>query len=402
LCVLILLLLVFSPVRRAQASDYVPGELIVQLVPGADIQILNRVFGLRILGRSVFAPVYRLGLPLFSLLNVEVLASFLRLDPLVVAAEPNLLVGFPDGTEGNPWSSVFVDHHQNTNQMQMYGMQPSYSQVEYLPVANRADGSGVTVAILDTGISPRHAFIAAQTVPGWNFVANNSNADDMPDGRDNDKNGSVDEGVGHGTMAAGIVYRFAPRAALMPIKVLDSDGSGTLWNAMEGIRYAAANGADVLNLSLGASRPSLLLNLALQYAKDRGAVLVAAAGNNDSTTAYSPAGNDNVITVAALNTDNTKAAFSNYGAKIDVAAPGVSIASTYWDGRYAAWSGTSFAAPMVAAEAALIRSLVPGMSPSAVRSHIINTSVSVNNWNPAYNNQLGAGLVNFQAALADL
>jgi subtilisin family serine protease len=417
--VLALLLLMGFSGPRAQAQDYVRGEVIVQVLPGVDINLLSRLYGLRILGKSAFEPVYRLGLPLLSVLNLDTVLQILRLDPLIVAADPNLLTGFPDGTIGSPWSSVFVDRAAP----QRYEEQSSYSQVNYsssdygsetgcsaftpmVPIAPKAqrvaDGSGVTVAVLDTGISPRHRFLARRLVPGWDFVSNERNADDMPDYRDNNDNDLVDEGVGHGTFAAGLIHRLAPRASLMPIRVLDSDGSGTLWNAAEGIRYAAANGANVLNLSLGCSRNSAIMNRAIRYATARGAVVVVAAGNRGSSTTYSPAGHTEALTVAALNPDNTKAPFSNYGDAIDVAAPGVSIASTYWDGRFATWSGTSFAAPLVAAEAVLIRSVAPGLSASGVRSLIIETSTSVNPWNPAYHDQLGkngAGLINIRAAL---
>jgi subtilisin family serine protease len=118
-----------------------------------------------------------------------------------------------------------------------------------------------------------------------------------------------------------------------------------------------------------------------------------------------PAGHAHSLTVAALCHDNTKAPFSNYGSAIDVAAPGVSSVSTYWDGRYAAGSGTSFAASIVAAEAALIRSLAPQLSADAVRSLIMGISTSVNPWNPNYMDQLGkqgAGLIDIDAAAENL
>lgn len=383
----------------ARAGDYVAGELIIQLQAGATIDWLTRTLGLKVLERSAYAPVYRVSLPLLSLLNLDGLLRLLRLDPLVAAADPNLLIGFPSDTSGSPWSSAFVDR----NARYAYAEQSSYSQVNYEVASYRSDGSGVTAAVLDTGISPRHDFLAAQTVPGWNFVNNNSNTDDVPDLRDNNDDGRVDEGAGHGTMVAGIIYRFAPGAKIMPVKVLDSDGSGTLWDAAEGIRYAAANGAKVLNLSFATPRQSLVMNLALNYAAAKGATVVAAAGNYNSTEMYYPAGHPKVLTVAALNLDNTKAPFSNYGVEVDVDAPGVSIASTYWDGSFAVWSGTSFAAPIVAAEAVLIRSIAPQQSADTVRSLIISTSTSVNSWNPLFKDKLGkngAGLINIDAALS--
>ena len=136
------------------------------------------------------------------------------------------------------------------------------------------------------------------------------------------------------------------------------------------------------------------------YGKD--IVLVTSAGNNNSSVPQFPAGNPHVITVAALNGDNTKAAFSNYGAAIDVDAPGVWVVGTYWDGRYAAWSGTSVAAPIVAAQAALLKSVAPARSVEDIRTVIYRTSMTVDAWNPAYTGQLGkngAGLIQFDESL---
>jgi hypothetical protein len=131
------LLTIFCLQPSARAADYVPGELIIQLQPGASIDLIARVLGLRILERSAYAPVFRLGLPLLSLLNLDTLLRILRLDPLVVAADPNLLIGFPKGTNGAPWSSAFVDRSASRT---AYAEQPSYSQVNYQTASYRFRG----------------------------------------------------------------------------------------------------------------------------------------------------------------------------------------------------------------------------------------------------------------------
>src|SRR5262249_53018753 len=130
-----------------------------------------------------------------------------------------------------------------------YQGQTGVAQVNFNGAAQLADGSGVTVAILDTGISLRSTLVAPQVLPGKNSLDGNTNTDDAPPGLDYNGNGVVDEAAGHGTMIAGIVLRFAPKAQLLPVKVLNSDGYGTLWAATEGIRYAVAQRARVLNLS---------------------------------------------------------------------------------------------------------------------------------------------------------
>lgn len=398
--------LVFLPGVRANAADFVTGEVIVQVLPGINITPICQLLGLRILGQSAYAPVYRLALPLPSLFSpimstVDAVVTSLRFIPGVVSADPNLLTSIPGSTGGTQWSSVFVDNRARG----AYGDQPGVAQVGYQSSFDPNAGAGVSVAILDTGISLRHDFLAEQVVNGWNFTQNNANTDDAPDFIDNNGNGRVDESTGHGTVIAGIIYRFAPGATLIPVKILDSDGTGTLWNAVEGVRYATARGAKVINLSIECSRNSPMLALAIIDASLRGSLVIVAAGNNDSGTIRTPGGNPCALTVAALNTNNTKASFSNYGSAIDVDAPGVSIVSTFWDGTFVSWSGTSFAAPIVAAEATLIRSLAPQMNPGSVRSLIIDTSTSVDQWNPQYRNKLGkdgAGLIDINAAIRAL
>jgi thermitase len=203
-------------------------------------------------------------------------------------------------------------------------------------------------------------------------------------------------------MVSGIVARFAPGAQIMPVRVLNSDGVGTLWTIVEGLKYAVANHAQVINLSLSFARNSGVLTNAVNDAWAAGAIVVCAAGNRNSQVPIFPAGNSHVITVAGLDAMNAKASFSNFGATVDVCAPAVKVVSTYWDGSYMAWSGTSFSAPMAAAEAALLVALTPGQSPNAIKQTIIATSHSVNSFNPDYFNLLGkcgAGLIDFDAAI---
>jgi len=389
----------------AQAADYVPGEIVVQVLPGVNVNVLAQALGLQVAKQSQYSPTYLLRLPsyLTNLINLDALVASLRLNPLISAADPNLLMTLPidgsNGTAGTQWTSTFVDRKGANDANVAYAEQPSVTQAGYQTAPGNATGAGAVVAVLDSGLSPRQPFLAAQAVPGWNFVNGTGNTDDAPDSQ---STGTSTVGVGHGTMVSGVVYRFAPGASLMPIKILDSTGTGTLWNAAEGVRYAAAHGAGILNLSIACKRSSTVLDLAVTDATLQGAVVVAAAGNSNSSTTYSPASSPTVLTVAALNPDNTKACFSNYGHTITVDAPGVDIVSTYWDGRFAVCSGTSFASPMVAAEAALIRSVAPQLSSSAVRNLIAQTAKPVDYWNPEFTDQLGAGLINIDVAVGSL
>ncbi len=172
------------------------------------------------------------------------------------------------------------------------------------------------------------------------------------------------DGNGHGTHTAGIaaavtnnargIAGMAPEATIYAVRVLDESGSGTLQNVANGIIHAADNGADVINLSLGSPNDSITLKEAVDYAWNKGVVVVAAAGNDGSAQPTYPAYYSDAIAVAATDSDESKASFSNYGNWVDVAAPGVNIYSTYTDGGYASLSGTSMATPHVAGLAGLL------------------------------------------------
>src|SRR5262249_36648137 len=134
-----------------------------------------------------------------------------------------------------------------------------YPQVDYREAKNLANGSGVIVAVLDNGMSLRNPAIAAQALPGRNFLAGNDNTGDIPYKQDSNKNGIQDEALGHGTMVAGIVLQFAPRAQLMPVKILTSDGQGNIWTILQGIQYAVDRGARVVVCTTGLPLSSKLL-----------------------------------------------------------------------------------------------------------------------------------------------
>ena len=143
----------------------------------------------------------------------------------------------------------------------------------------------------------------------------------------------------------------------MPLKVFDASGRGTSFRIAKAIVYAAANGADVINMSFSLEATSPLVGDAIDYAAQKGLVMVASIGNNNSKVDKTyPASYAKVTGVAATDLNDHKAAFSNYGPAADVAAPGVALVSAYPGGLYAVWSGTSAAAALVSGEAALILS----------------------------------------------
>jgi len=223
------------------------------------------------------------------------------------------------------------------------------------------DGSGVTVAVIDTGVAQVEDLAQTEFVPGYDFV--------------NDRVEAADD-VGHGTHVAGTIAQstnnefgvagLAHGAKIMPLKVLGANGGGTVTDIAEAIRFAADNGANVVNMSLGGGGSSQVMQEAIDYAYERGVVLVAAAGNADDNGAAYPARYPRVLGVAATDAAGAKAPYSNFGAGVDIAAPGGSetgkvlqhtIDPSTGESVFAAYQGTSMAAPHVAAAAALVMSV---------------------------------------------
>ena len=208
--------------------------------------------------------------------------------------------------------------------------------------------SDILIAILDTGIDQNHDDLIGKVVANINFT-NSPTADDHN---------------GHGTHIAGIVAATADNArgnsgvaynsSLKNVKVADDGGWCDSATVAEGIIWAVDNGANVINISLTFNKPSLDLENAVNYAWDKGAVIVAAAGNNYNSTPVYPSAYSNVIAVAATDKDDQLPRWSNYGDWISIFAPGVDIYSTSPDNNYVYASGTSPAAAIVSGEAALL------------------------------------------------
>ena len=207
--------------------------------------------------------------------------------------------------------------------------------------------NSINIAILDTGVDMDHPDLANKLVANVKFSDSNT----------------TDDVYGHGTHVAGIaaamtnngvgVAGLGYSCTIMNVKVLDDYGSGTYSWVVSGIVWAADNGAEVINLSLGGSSASSTLEDAVNYAWSKGVVVVASAGNSASSTPSYPAYYTDCIAVAATDSNDALAYFSNYGRWVDVAAPGIGIYSTLKDGGYGYKSGTSMAAPHVAGLAAL-------------------------------------------------
>jgi subtilisin family serine protease len=258
-------------------------------------------------------------------------------------------------------------------------------------------GDPVKVGVIDTGIDLKHPDLQANIKGGYNAINPLKSAND-----DN----------GHGTHVAGIIAALnnsigvvgvGPNIDLYAIKVLNASGSGYLSDVIEGLDWAVTNGMKVVNMSLGTSQDVQSFHDAITNAYNAGVVIVAAAGNSGGAVVY-PAAYPEVIAVSATDQNNQIASFSSRGPEVDLAAPGVSIYSTYKGQSYATLSGTSMAAPHVTGAAALIIDTKKCdlnsdniCTPAEVQQRLEQTAKDLGD--PGKDNLYGAGLVNVYQAL---
>ncbi|RXJ01641.1 peptidase S8 [Anaerobacillus alkaliphilus] len=229
-------------------------------------------------------------------------------------------------------------------------------------------GSGVRVAVLDTGIA---SHTDLRISGGASFISSEPSYQDYN---------------GHGTHVAGTIAALnnsygvigvAPSVNLYAVKVLDRNGSGSLSGIAKGIEWAVNNNMDIVNMSLGGSSGSTALQQAADNAYNRGVLLIAAAGNTGSNGIQFPARYNSVIAVGAVNSSNQRASFSTYGSQLELMAPGVNVQSTYLNNTYSSLNGTSMAAPHVAAVAALVKSEYPWASNVQIRQRLRDTATNL-------------------------
>ncbi|ALF51806.1 serine protease [Nostoc piscinale CENA21] len=223
---------------------------------------------------------------------------------------------------------------------------------------NETKGSGITVAVIDTGVTQVRDLKETKFVKGYDFVNDREQATD-DNGHGTHVAGTVAQATNNQYGVAGVAYQ----ASLMPLKVLNEYGGGTVADIAEAIRFAADKGADVINMSLGGGGESQLMKDAIDYAYKKGVVIIAAAGNESANGASYPARYPHVIGVSAFGPEGEKADYSNYGAGVDISAPGGSdtgkilqeTINENGESEFLGLQGTSMAAPHVAGVAALVK-----------------------------------------------
>jgi len=412
---------VFSGETSSNSESFVPGEILIKFKHGIPqgvidrINIENGVSTLQVSPRGLM----RAGIPKNK--SVEQMVAVYSHNPNVEYTQPNFIcqaIGFP--TDPLYPNDQFYNYQWNLDN-------PEYGGINMEGAWAISDGSGVTVAVVDTGIayktytdSTGQEYLQAPDlantnfVDGYDFINNDLYASD-----DNSHGthvaGTIAQSTNNGIGVAGIAYG----ATLMPVKVLDADGSGTVYSLVDGIEFAADNGANVINMSLSFGYsffgwpvdPGMAVQDAVSYAYNQGVTLVASAGNEGGGYVDYPAAYTECIAVGASQRDESRSSYSNYGSALDLTAPGGDDNDWIWQetfnpntqdpSDFGIWGfqGTSMASPHVAGVAALLISA--GINdPDNVRQ--VLQSTAEDHGASGWDSQYGWGIVDAFAALSSL
>ncbi len=272
----------------------------------------------------------------------------LKKDPNVEYVEPDY-VAQALLTPNDPYFPVYQWHH---------------SKISTPKAWDKTTGnSSITIAVIDTGVDPTNEDLVGRVTNGYDFVENDSNPFD--DNGHGTQVATIAAGAGNNLRGgAGVAWK----STIIPIKVLDYDGYGSYSSIADGIIYAADRGAKIINLSLGGPDNSALIQDAVNYAWNKGCLIIAAAGNEGINEPLYPASCENVISVSALTDTDNLAYWSSYGANVDISAPGDNLFTSASGNQVVSVSGTSFSSPLVAGVAALALSVNSSLTPSQLAS----------------------------------
>jgi serine protease len=400
------------------ADDYVPGEVVVDFRDDEShqrIAELGKQLGVTFTPASDYYDTDEIYTAESG--DPAALIAALRADPDVEAADFETLYRLPedaldsDDEAIDSGDDIGPDHKDFPNDPK-YGLQWHLQQIHAKETWKAAQGDGVIVAVIDTGVAKVPDLAGTEIVAGRNFVNNSADATD-DHGHGTHVAGTIAQSTHNGIGVAGVAFR----AKIMPIKVLSARGSGSVSGIAEGIRWAADHGAKVINMSLGGPLASSVLSKAVKYAHDKGVTVVCAAGNDGRGKVSYPAAYPNAIAVASTQFDETTTFYSNWGKEIDIAAPGGNtrvdqngdgfpdgvLQNTVVPGDtsrtdYLWFMGTSMASPHVAGVAALI--IGAGVTdPDAVEKVLKDTARAPKMKPKDEANRYGAGIVDAAAAV---
>ena len=362
----------------AQHSAHVPGELLVAPKAGvsdADLENQYKAHGGKRIKTLSQIKVHQIQVPAHALEKIE---AALAKNPQVEFVEKNLI-----------------------GEAHLVPNDPGYASQWHLPKIlapnawDIASGStSVPIAVIDSGVDPNHPDLLQ--MQGYNFLGNNTDTRDV---------------LGHGTAVAGAAAALGNSGIgvsgvtwtnpIMPLVTVTSNNTATVSGTSSAIVYAADHGARVINISLGWTGYTSTMQNAVNYAWNKGLVIVASAGNYGNSNPIYPAALTNVVAVSATDSVDNLAGWSTYGNFVDVSAPGVSIYTTANGGGYRYASGTSFSSPIVAGLAALIFSLNPSLSNAQVVNLIKNNADDLGS--VGFDQYFGQGRVNaYRSLLAAL
>jgi len=385
-----------------KTEKYVPGEILVKFKPGLsdkEVNNINAKHGTSVLYTSPYAGFKTLKVPKTK--TVEEMAEIYSKNPNVEYAVPNYLM-YATTAPNDP----YYKYQWNFNSP--YGINVERAW-------DISSGEGVVVAVIDTGVKKTAPDLAdTEFVSGYDFVNDDTDPTD-DNGHGTHVTGTIAQSTGNGIGVAGVAYG----CTIMPVKVLDASGSGSLDQLIDGISYAHDNGAQVISMSLGFP-PSVKaddlepLGDGIHSAYSEGIVIVAAAGNDATSTVCYPAAYEECIAVGATRYDGTRAYYSNYGSALDIMAPGGDMRvdqnkDGYKDGvlqntfnpstglfSYYFYQGTSMATPHVSGVAALL--IADGVTgPENVREALQSTAKD--RGTPGWDSGYGYGIVDAYKAL---
>ena len=316
-----------------------------------------------------------------------------------------------------------------------YKLQPAMTLINAGKASPFSRGRGIVIADINSLIDYAHPALAGHLTSGYDFVAGSPGEPSLLDQsdagfldqsdagfldqsdagfRDQSDAGFLDQSdagfldqsdhayldglnpaYSHGSISAGIIVAIAPASMIMPLRVFGDDGQSNLFSLAKAIRYAVDHGAQVINMNFGLLKPSLAVQDAVNFALASNVLLIAPAGNDNTSQPQYPAAFPGVMTAAATNLSDAKSSFSNYGSYVFVSAPGVDVISVFPGNYYAVASGTSLSAAALAGTAALVRSL----RTNGVRDSIAQTVVNIDSLNANYANQLGRGRIDALGAV---